>query len=543
MGTTVLNGTDLKRLLSGGLNNLILNKKIIDNLNVFPVPDGDTGSNMLMTIEGGINAVADKEITDSGEFMKAFARGAFFGARGNSGVILSQFIKGLSSGMEGKSSVNAEDFIGAFSQGVDCAYRAVIDPTEGTMLTVMREGYENTSSAGKTYEDMESLLAELIKNMEVSLDHTPELLPILKKSGVVDSGGAGLLCIFKGMDMALKGEISDTVMEGLGENTAETEEEEEFGYCTEFILTLDNEKPEGAHFELGTMIGFLEKAGNSIVAVRDEDTVKVHIHTFRPGDVLNYCQQFGEFYTIKIENMTVQHSETRMAAVNTTRGRRKRIAVAAVASGSGMEQYFYELGADICIAGGQTENPSVQDFIDAFDRLNAEHIIVLPGNSNILMSASNAAESYKECEVHVVESVTAAENYAVLSMMDKDKADIQDILDDMKYACANVESGAVTTATRDVTYDHITVTKGHYIGFNKDIILSDAEKAVDAFVDLLKNTEDIKDKEVLTVFYGKEALREDMETLSEILDKEFSWLEYGFIEGGHPVYDYILALE
>lgn len=557
MAHKTLDGEDLKELFTGGMANLKLNAAVIDELNVFPIPDGDTGNNMMMTIEGGVRAVADSDIKDVYEFSKKFARGALLGARGNSGVILSQFFKGFSMGCEGMNVLDTKGFAKAMKAGVDRAYEAVITPTEGTILTVMREGWEYLADH-KDIRDFDELFEKLNVRMDDSLEHTPDLLPILKESGVIDSGGAGLLCIFRGMEKTISGEKIEGLEDFSGEKSQSqasgfdpskfnADTEMEFGYCTEFILQLQNAKVDIPAFDIKTIIDYLETIGNSIVAIKDDDLVKVHVHTFTPGKVLNFAQQYGEFITLKIENMMIQHNENSMfskeGALTPPKAEHKPIAVVTVVNGDGLRELFTDIGVDICVDGGQTENPSTESFLAAFDTLNADDIIVLPGNSNIVMAASQAADLYTDARVHVVKAKTITEVYSAISMMDLSDGDCGRVIDEMEERIEHTKTGLITTAIRDVDYENISVKKGHYIGLDGHSILSDAPDRIDAAVELLKKTDDIESKEVLSIFYGEEVSEEEIEQLSEAISREFPWMEYGFISGGQKVYDYIFSIE
>lgn len=553
--TTHLDGEAFKELLLGGLANLKLHAKEVDELNVFPVPDGDTGTNMSMTMQGGVHAIQDAYFESVSDFAKAFSRGALLGARGNSGVILSQFIKGLAMGFEGCKTVTLQDFYKAFRQGVTKAYDAVLNPTEGTMLTVMREGAEFLEVFLKEQPNVhfEKMLEELNKSMKKSLDHTPELLPVLKEAGVIDSGGAGFLYIFEGSEMALKGEeISADAMTVHGHTLSmpsvdfsafTADSELEFGYCTEFILQLQKSKVDVTTFDKQTIVEYLEQVGDSIVAVQDEDIVKIHVHTFKPGDVLNYCQQFGEYITLKIENMSVQHNEIMLEEERKTKAKiKKPIAIVAALSGDGLKKYFSEIGVDVVVDGGQTDNPSTEDFLKAFEQIEAEHIIVLPCNSNIVMASSQAADLYKDASVHVVKAKTIAEGYAALSMMNL-SLEIDAVIRDMEQAIAETETGMITTSIRDVEYENLSVKKGQFIGLNKDAVLSASDDKIEAARALIAATEGIEEKAVVVVFYGVKVSADELGDMEQMLKKNFPLLEYGFIEGGQEVYDYIFAIE
>ncbi len=556
MSITQLDAKALKEAFISGLLNLKEHKEEVDSLNVFPVPDGDTGTNMVMTMEGGVHAIQDGEQERIDDFLKRFARGVLLGARGNSGVILSQFFKGLSVGADQKETLTIPDFICAFQKGVEKAYESVIKPTEGTMLTVMREGAEamQRSTAGS----FEELFTLLLTEMNRSLINTPELLPVLKEAGVIDSGGAGFVYIFEGMQNALCGNTGasvQTVYDKAGKDSSrqidvsafDADSELEFGYCTEFILQLQNAKVDIPSFDIAGIISYLESVGNSIVAVKDDDLVKVHVHTFRPGDVLNYCQQFGEYLTLKIENMSLQHNETLIVKEREEKMAHQDVAIIACVSGIGLERYFKEIGADVIVQGGQTSNPSAEDFVAALKKIDADTVIILPCNSNIVMAAEQAAELAKEADtkqtrIVVVKAKTVAEGYSALSMIDKSQdADI--IIRDMEDAIKHVASGMITTAVRDVDYPDLAVKKGDYIGLDREQVYSDSPDRLTAVKGLLEKMPEIKEKEVLAIFYGKAVDQDALDAFRTMLNESFPWLEYGFIDGGQDVYDFILALE
>ncbi len=547
---THVDGEGLKEAILAGMTYLKIKKDEVDSLNVFPVPDGDTGTNMMMTLEGGASSVAGTFYESAGEMMKTFSRGVLLGARGNSGVILSQFIKGFSIGIEGKKTLKTEDFQMAFGKGVQKAYEAVMKPTEGTILTVMREGFEALQkNCPRTFEEV---LSFLLNAMKKSLANTPELLPLLREAGVVDSGGAGFVHIFEGIEKFMKGETADTpevFMDELKKQTQipalafNADSELELGYCTEFILQLQNVKVNILEFEVSTITNYLEQVGNSIVTVKDEDLVKVHVHTFRPGDVLNFCQQFGEFITTKIENMSVQHNETLIVkAAEKPEKIVKDTVIVACVNGEGLEQYFKEIGVDWIVKGGQTDNPSTEDFISAFENIKAKTIIVLPCNSNIFMAAEQASEIYKDAEVVVIKAMSVAEGYSALSMIDSSQS-AERIIKDMEDAIKDTTTGLITTAVRDVNYPGLCVKKGHYIGLDKEHVLSDDIDRIIAIRKMLENIEGIKEKFVAVIFYGKNVPEDELKKIEDLLCSEFGWMEYGFIYGGQEIYDYIFAID
>ena len=403
-----INGQALKQMLISGGNNLFNHYPEVDALNVFPVPDGDTGMNMNLTMTSGAKEIQNRGDGDVYEIAKAFSRGLLMGARGNSGVITSQIFRGFSQGLEGKSEINAVEFADAWQKGVEVAYKAVIRPVEGTILTVVRESSQYLHDNIKANATIDKAIELLIKEAHESLKRTPELLPILKEVGVVDSGGAGLIYIFEGMREAINGNFVErnqataTDADNPIIAAGAAMEEEEFGYCTEFIMSLGPDSVKKP-FNEKRFTNILNSHGNSLVVVRDEDIVKVHVHTLTPGNILNYAQQFGEFLKLKIENMTEQHHALATGAMGAEDVHTDLIpepekeeapkektdyAMIAVSSGTGIEQFFRDIGVTEIVKGGQTMNPSSQDFLAAIKHANAKNVYIFPNNSNILMAAS-----------------------------------------------------------------------------------------------------------------------------------------------------------
>ena len=570
----VMDGTQLYKLFTNGYLNLKRNMTIVDELNVFPVPDGDTGKNMTATIEGGVTGSNPKEPSVQA-LMKEFSHSSLLSARGNSGVILSQFIRGIAKGTKGKDTLTVIDFIEAIKSGVNHAYNSVVKPVEGTMLTVMREGSENAHRKHSTIKDFDVCLDTILAGMRKSLKNTPELLPVLKEAGVVDSGGAGLVCIFEGMLMALRNEeIPDEPLTAATVNKPSLSYDPEnllkYGYCTEFILQLQKLKTDIDSFNVSDMISYLETIGESIVAVQDDTLVKVHVHTFEPENVITYARKFGELVTIKIENMTVQHSEHDSSmqpfdSVSNLTSRsimseilpnedcitnseqfsteHTKYAVVATASGTGIINYFKDAGVAAIVDGGQTNNPAAEDFINAFKNLNAEYIIVLPNDSNIVMTAMQAAKIYKDADIRVIKTKSIAEGYSVLSMMDLSLDTVEDVISEMTYYLPNVTTGYVTTATRDACIDGVEITKNHYIGLTTNTIISDSPDKVTAALMLLDNLPDIDDKQVVTAFCGLDVTEEEKDNFSNEVHRKYPLIEIGMIDGKQDVYSFIFAIE
>lgn len=541
MQTNRLNGSDLRLLLENGFKNLKLNSDTINNLNVFPVPDGDTGSNMAKTFEGGFSAQVSENVS---EYMAGFSKNTLMSARGNSGVIFSQFIRGFAIGCENKTELDIPDFALAFSSGVKYAYKSVLNPVEGTMLSVFKDGGKRVLTDCEKYSSFEKCFEELCAETRRSLENTPNLLPVLKEAGVVDSGGAGVLCVFEGMLSALKGEFIDTVsvsemvFNSASSNSFDSDSVFEYGYCTEFILLLLNSKTDVKNFDHNNFISKLEVLGESIVSVCDGEIVKVHIHTFEPNKVLELGLEYGEFLNVKIENMSVQHNETQ----NDTAEKVKYAVVAAV-SGDGLKSYFSEIGVSAIVDGGQTQNPSADDFIKAFKTLNAENIIVLPNNSNVFLTAKQAAEMYDGALVTVIPSRSVAEGYSALSMMDLSLETVDEVSQSMLDSMEYVTTGYVTVATRDTKISGIDIKRGDYIGLDDDNILCACQNKLSAVSGILENLEDIDDKQVITVFYGADVTHSELVQLKTMLETNYPLIECGYVRGGQEVYSFILAIE
>ena len=551
-----IDGELLKKLIINGCQNLFANKDEVDDLNVFPVPDGDTGSNMHMTINGGAKAIAESNEKSIGLLAKQASRSMTMSARGNSGVILSQFFKGIALELEGKDEVDVKGFSAAIIHGYKHAYTVVKKPVEGTILTVMRESANAADNIITPVTSLQDYFKALIPEARASTARTPNLLPVLKEAGVVDSGAQGFVYIIEGMAKALEGEMLDYVNSNGSSGTTlvapdhpdfNADTKLEFGYCTEFILQLMNYKVDVKNFDLDVINKFLESVGNSIVSFKDDDVVKVHVHTFTPGVVLNEMQKYGEFVTIKIENMSVQNSDLKddRKVVGTTPKKPKKhlkYAVVAVSSGDGISEVFKQYGADVIVSGGQTMNPSTESFINAFEELDAENIFVFPNNSNIIMAAKQAADNYKKAKVYVINSKTIAECYTALAMLDYSADDPDAIADYLEEQISYVVSGQVTYSIRDSKINGVDIKKGDFIGIlNKDIVTSCKTK-VDALINMLKAVDDIEDRETLVIMFGKDVTDEEKEEALSRVQKEYPMMEVGSFDGKQDVYSFIVAL-
>lgn len=557
MSTTYkLDGALYAEMVKSGAVNLRNNAQTVNELNVFPIPDGDTGENMARTIEGGISSLASADEKDISKVSETLARGMLLSARGNSGVILSQFFEGVRRGLIGVAQAGIKEIKAAFSSGVSQAYSAVVQPTEGTILTVMREA---TAAADKVGDDqtLETYFAVFIDELYASLERTPELLPVLKEADVIDSGGAGFVYIVEGMNRALTGE-ADTVSlqhHAHGEVAAAADEgadkfnadsEMKFGYCTEVIVQLSNSKTDAEKYDVKTLISYLEEiGGDSIVAFKTGTRIKVHVHTFEPDKVLMYCLTVGEFVAVKVENMSIQHTEAvvrnRFVRQTPKKTERKKYATVAVADGAGIIEQFKSLGADYVVDGKQTMNPSAQDFISAFDEVGAEVIFVLPNNANIILTAKQAAELYKKSQVVVINSKTLAEGYSAMSMLDYSSDNADKIKAAFEEAVQSVETGLVTYAVRDSHVNGIYIKKGDFLGFaDKELLACNAD-IVKASCELLDKI-DKTDKSIIIAMRGKDA---DADITAQIAEhvKKTTDLEFYDFDGGQDVYSFIFVVE
>ena len=555
-----IDGALYKLLVINGAENLKRNYQTIDSLNVFPVPDGDTGTNMRMTIEGGVNEIADFDSKNIYDVAKKVSRGMLMGARGNSGVILSQLFRGISKGFETHTSVTSIGLAKAFKSGVEQAYKAVLSPTEGTILTVAREASEKLSLIASSRMSINEFFDEFVGEAKASLERTPDLLPVLKEAGVVDSGGAGLVCILEGMRKAVYGEMIESqpsmdfgasaIFEDLNK------EEVEFGYCTEFIMKLDPEKVGNIEeFSENTVLDQISPIGNSIVIVKDDDIVKVHVHTLTPGVILNIGQQYGEFVKLKIENMTLQHTnltnkedriigheeEAVKEEAPVRPAERSKYSVVAVATGEGLTQTFKELGVDYVVSGGQSMNPSTEDFIRGFDHLNAENIIVFPNNKNIILAANQAAKIYNESNVIVIPSKTIAQGFSALTMIDLSTEPDQ-IVADMADQISNVTSIAITYAVRKTKIGGINVEKNDYIGMIDSKLVSAHRHLYNTFkevIDMSVNDE----KSLVTIIYGAGVSEREANDAMRYVQRNHQNVDVQVVNGGQDVYSYIVAIE
>lgn len=555
-----IDGQLFSQMVQAGAERLKANSKKVDDLNVFPVPDGDTGTNMTLSITSGVNEMLKKTTSHIGEAAQALSKGLLMGARGNSGVILSQLFRGFGKAVTDFSEIDAKQFADALYQGVEAAYKAVMKPVEGTILTVAKEAAKAAVEKARREKNVTAIMSEALKVAKEALAKTPEQLPILKQVGVVDSGGQGLVFVYEGFLSALHGEVTisetpvisssvdslgDIAHEDLPAQANMRPEDIVFGYCTEFIIGL-NDTYRGV-FNEGAFRQSMDKFGDSLLVISDDELVKVHIHTEYPGEVLSFAQQYGHFKKIKIENMREQlvsiHEEVKDRGDNTnaeTSAVKQPYALVAVAAGDGLEEIFKSLDVDVVIKGGQTMNPSTEDFVRAIEKVNAERIIILPNNSNIIMAAEQATQIIDTPAV-VVPTKTIPQGISALIAFDP-TADLEENKSQMTESIASVKSGQVTYSIRDSKFGGVEIKEGDFIGIlEKDIVASDAnmhtvaEQLIAAMLD--------EDSSVLTIIYGEGATEESSEQLAEYAKTNYPNVEVEVHYGGQPVYSYIFSVE
>ena len=548
---TSINGETLKKLLAAGYKNLSLHFKAINDLNVFPVPDGDTGTNMKITYFNGMKAI--EEATTPGDIIEKFANGMLFGARGNSGVLTSQYFRGVANALNSKEDdISVKEFVDAMISGYKQAYAAAVDPVEGTILTVAREGIESVLVNVNENTDFTSLLGMVYDAMRMSLDNTPNLLPVLKEAGVIDSGGKGLLTIFEGFLKFLQGvEINDNddyeAMESHGtlqrvDFSAFNENSVlDYGYCTEFLLQLLNSKTDIPNFQISEFIKWLGDHGNSIVCFQNGTIIKVHIHTKKPYEVIEYAQRFGEFVAFKMENMALQHNEV-LAEKEEKMKERKKFAVISIAQGEGLIELFKELGSDIVLDGGKTMNTSTSEMIDAFKEVNADKIFLLTDESNIILAARQARDLYKDSEVRVIETKTIIEGYSALSMMVKEDDNAEEVYNDLVTYSKDVTSCFVAKSSRTSIINGVESEKGKYIeGVGGELVGSQTQRD-DAVIDLVDRIPNIQEKSLCILFYGQMVSNAEAEDVSNRISQKYPNLEVGVLSGKQDVYDYLIGI-
>ena len=543
-----INGHDFYNMVVNASNRLLEESDFVNALNVFPVPDGDTGTNMSMTFKAAVKEIENLNSESIGETSKKLAKGALMGARGNSGVILSQILRGISKGLEGKTSVDSAELANAFVEGSKAAYKAVMKPTEGTILSVVRAASEGAIKSNAT--DIVELLGETVVEAKVMLDKTPDLLPALKKAKVVDSGGMGLYIILQGMYDALKdgikAEIKDIVSTGSVGASAQSIEDIDikFGYCTEFIILGDASKAKAFQDEI-------EPLGDSMIVVGYDDVIKVHIHTNDPGLVLSKAVTVGELSKIKIDNMREEHREVLMSKEEYAVGKneeveaevaveKKKYAFISVAMGEGITHVLKDLGVDYVIEGGQTMNPSTQDMMQCISKLNADHIFILPNNKNIIMAATQAAE-ISDKDVRVIPTKSIPQGITCITMFNAEH-EVDENEAALMEALELVKTGSVTYAVRDTEMDGIEIKEGNMLGLIEGKINKVGEDYFEVAEEVLESMMD-EDSELITIFYGKDVDESKIEEFTEKLEEKYEDCDVQFYKGDQPLYYFIMAVE
>lgn len=541
-----INGVIFAQMIDIGAKNLSRNAEKINALNVFPVPDGDTGTNMNLSMTSGANEVK-KNIEESiGKVGKSFSKGLLMGARGNSGVILSQLFRGLSQYIEDKNEIDAKDFANSFKNGVDIAYEAVIKPVEGTILTVARESAEAGVKISNSTSSIIKVMEEILKVAEITLKDTPNKLPILKEVGVVDSGGQGLVCVYQGFLASIKGEeisnISDVQTNIVNMNFDNehskmdfiSPEDIKYGYCTEFTVRLDKNKKT---YNEKIFKEDLNKFGDSLLVISDNEYVKIHIHSEYPGNVFNYGQSYGELIKIKAENMREQHREV---LKNQNNKEKKKYAIIAVSMGSGLSSLFKQYGVSYVVEGGQTMNPSTEDILNAIKSVHAENIYILPNNKNVKLAAKQAAKLVSE-NVFVIESKSAPQGISALLIFDEEK-DPNENYENMKNAIKTVKTLEITYAVRDTKLDGIEIKKSDYIGIIDDKIVCSKNNIKETLQYIINNSVD-EDSEIITIYLGKDSIEENTLFLKDLISKYYPDVEIEQVQSQQPVYPYIISVE
>ena len=528
------------------------NAEFINSLNVYPVPDGDTGTNMNLTIESGAKAVSENTSTSVGDLTESLAKGMLMGARGNSGVISSQLFRGVYKATQGMKTLNAQELANAFSNGVATAYKAVMKPVEGTILTVARVAAQEGANKANETDDVEEVMKAIVEGAKAALKTTPDLLPVLKQVGVVDSGGQGLLFIYEGFLEGLLGENfadryqpdegeMDEMINAMHHQSVQSQlstQDIANGYCTEIMVDLTADVPNKKPFDLEEFRAHLSQIGDSLLAVSDDEVAKVHIHTEHPGAVFEYGKQFGQLGKIKIDNMRIQHE----TIVNNSEEEQESVdfAVIAVASGNGIRKLFESEGVNRIISGGQTMNPSTQDIIDAIKKSGAKKAIVLPNNGNIVMAAKQAAE-VSDIPVGIVPTKTISQGLTAMLSFDADDS-LDDNVESMTDALEDVVSGEVTKANRDTTINGVEIHENDYLGIiDGDIQVAETD-LINSTIDMVEKMLD-EDSEIITIMFGRDSNKEEANQVAEALKNKHDDLEFEIHNGGQPVYNFLISVE
>ncbi len=556
MAVKTINTQMLQKMFLAGAANLEAKKEFINELNVFPVPDGDTGTNMTLTIMSAAKEVKAIENPDMLSTAKAISSGSLRGARGNSGVILSQLLRGFTKEIRDCEEIDVPVLARACERATATAYKAVMKPKEGTILTVAKGISQKAGELAETTEDLEEFLPAVIRYAEEVLAQTPELLPVLKEAGVVDSGGQGLVEILHGAYDAFTGKEIDYSAIDAGEGTKmvkpsrQAEADIKFGYCTEFIIMTD--KPFTSKNET-EFKGYLESIGDSIVCVADDDIVKVHVHTNDPGLAIQKALTYGQLSRMKIDNMREEHQEKLIRDAEKTAEQqaqaaelkkkepRKPVGFITVSIGNGMNEIFHELGVDYIIEGGQTMNPSTDDMLTAIDQVNADHIFIFPNNKNIILAANQAQSLTKDKDIIVIPTKTVPQGItAIINYMPE--ADVDTNIDTMKEGISHVKTGQVTYAVRDTHIDDKEIHEGDIMGIGDEGILSVSQSVEEAAREMLALMVD-EDSELISLYYGQDVSEEDAEKFAQAVEEQYPDVDVDLHSGGQPIYYYVLSVE
>lgn len=560
MSITALDGKRFAEMVIQGANHLSANAKMVDALNVFPVPDGDTGTNMNLSITSGAKEVKNNIQEHIGKVGVSLSKGLLMGARGNSGVILSQLFRGFAKTIENKASISGRDFANALETGVETAYKAVMKPVEGTILTVAKDAARKGVQASQKTDDIIEIMEEVLKEAKASLKRTPDLLPVLKEVGVVDSGGQGLVLVYEGFLAELKGEklpdvpvtfvTMDELVSAEHHKSVQSHintEDIVFGYCTEFMVKFEMDKISKSPFSEETFRNDLSQLGDSLLVIADEELVKVHVHTEQPGTALSYGQRYGSLINIKIENMRQQHTnivgETHPPHVSDQSQpliKKQKYGIVTVSMGLGIAKLFRSIGAHAVIEGGQTMNPSTEEIVKAIKEVNAEKIFILPNNKNIIMAAEQAAQVSDE-DVYVIPSKTVPQGLSALLAFNPD-TDIKANKDAMNEALIHVKTGQITYAVRDTHIDGLDIEKGDFMGLSDGKIVVKGRDKVEAAQDLLAKMLN-KDSEILMILQGEDVTEVEVQTLVDHIEKQYKNVEIEIHNGQQPLYSFIFSIE
>ena len=552
-----IDGLKFAEMIKLGAHHLYQNADYVDSLNVFPVPDGDTGTNMNLSMTSGAKETEENAVAHIGQTAQALSKGLLMGARGNSGVILSQLFRGFGKAIENEATVNGAQFAAALKYGVETAYKAVMKPVEGTILTVAKDASNIGVEKAASTDDIIEVMEAIVKEAQASLERTPDLLAVLKEVGVVDSGGQGLVYVYEGFLACLKGEElpARTVVESMDDlvsaehhrsvqgfmNTADIE----FGYCTEFMVKFEDDKLQTNPYDESEFRQGLSQFGDSLLVISDDEVAKVHIHTEEPGDALSYGQKFGSLIKIKIENMRQQHLEIVGENYSVQNSAKKEVvkhpyAVVTVAMGAGISELLKSVGASAIIEGGQTMNPSTEDIVKAIEAVGAERVLILPNNKNIIMAAQQAADVIG-IEAAVVPTKTVPEGLAAILAFNPE-AEVSVNVAAMTEAASFVKTGQVTHAVRDTSIDGVEITKDDFMGISGGKIITSASSLENVMKTLLNSIID-EDDEIVTIIYGEDVSEEDASAIASYVEDNFDHAEVELYNGKQPLYPYIISVE